>query len=383
MNSRPGAPSSRSLFDAADFWESTPDLAFTSLLNSTEFHRTNESSSPVKADQAVRHSSILVYQSMFAKFLARLAARGTNFLETSTEDFDAFIKQDLEKATQETVWRYVRLIERVFQHLELNMMVSANPVSNWVSLRLATEGTAKAGKEQAPPDMVTRAEIWGIQDWLYSRGRAELAAGNWRGARDLTMSSLSLGSGMRCAELLKLVKHRVRYDQRKPEERRFVFDLPISGSVETTFNHATVAHPSAVDLMTLWWRHRWEGFPMPDGQATRTTSIPQGELVFPSTLTGKAMDATTVFKNLKKWSEIAVLDGVLTEKTQWILARGAQGLRRAYALSEIESESSSDGIKFRMGLWDARSVRRYSEQVQAARAREEAERRAREHSEVR
>lgn len=362
--------SPESLLDSEAIWRHEPMVAFMSLLTSKDgdFKRTNNSTSVLPEGHQMRENSALVYEAMFNKFLAHLAEHGVQFVDAVPVHVDSFLTGALGSNTKETAWRYLRLLERVYDHLVERGIVQANAATQWVQSRIAAGESPRVGRECAAPALVTLADVSLIQDWLYTQGRAELVLGNWRAARDLTLGSLSLGTGMRCAELMMLSRKQVKHWPGSSADQRFEFDIPGWASVATSRAHATQADVACVDLMEQWWAHRWTGFPAPARIGSETKKVlPAGELVFPASLTGSGLDPSTVFKNLKRLAKEAVDAGVLSERTQWVLSRGAQGLRRAYALTELEAGSADQLVTYRMGLWHQRSVRRYREQLGAVR----------------
>ena len=362
--------SPESLLDSEAIWRHEPMVAFMSLLTSKDgdFRRTNNSTSVLPEGHQMRENSALVYEAMFNKFLAHLAEYGVLFADALPAHVDSFLTGPLGRNTKETAWRYLRLLERVYDHLVERGIVKSNAVTEWVQSRIAAGESPRVGRESAAPALVTLADVGRIQDWLYTQGKAEMASGNWRAARDLTLGSLSLGTGMRCAELLVLSRKQVKHWPGSSADQRFEFDIPGWASVATARAHATQADVACVDLMEQWWSQRWTGFPAPARVGSETKKVlPAGDIVFPASLSGNGLDPSTVFKNLKRLAKEAVEAGVLCERTQWVLSRGAQGLRRAYALTELEAGSADQLVTYRMGLWHQRSVRRYREQLGAGR----------------
>jgi integrase len=358
------------LLDNEGTWRYEPLVAFMSLLTSKDgdFQRTNNSTSVLPDGHQMRENSALVYEAMFNKFLAHIGDLGIQFIDVQISHVDSFLTGQLGGNTKETAWRYLRLLERVYDHLVERGILKVNPVTDWVQGRIAAGESPRVGREGAAPALVSMADVSRIQDWLHTQGKAEMLAGNWRAARDLTLGSLSLGTGMRCAELLVLSRKQVKHWPGSSADQRFEFDIPGWASVATARAHATQADVACVDLMEQWWAHRWTGFPVRARIGSETRKVlPAGELVFPASLNGNGLDPSTVFKNLKRLAKGAVEAGVLCERNQWVLSRGAQGLRRAYALTELEAGSADQLVTYRMGLWHQRSVRRYREQAGASR----------------
>jgi integrase/recombinase XerC len=364
------------LLDGLETWRHEPLVAFMSLLASKhgEFQRTNNSTAPLPENHRLRNNSAIVYEAMFNKFLAPL---GVQFVDVKSSQVESFLVGELGNKTKETAWRYVRLLERVYDHLVTRGFLQVNPVTDWVQARISAGQSPKVGRESPEPTVVTLADVGRIQDWLYTKGKSEMRAGNWRAARDVTLASVSLGTGMRCAELLVLSRKQVKHWPGSSADQRFEFNIPGWASVATARAHATQADVACVDLMEQWWAQRWTGFAVPSRtEAPAKNVLPEGELLFPASLKGGSLDPSTLFKNLKRLAKSAVADGALCERTQWVLTRGAQGLRRAYVLTEIEAGTTDPLLAYRMGLWFQRSVRRYREQLDGLSGRASAKRKA-------
>lgn len=339
-------------------------VAFLSLLKSDTgaFLRTNIAKRALPDGHRMREQSMLVYQAMFNKFLEHQANNGSSFFEASPTLIGTFVSEQLKSNTKDTTWRYLRLLERVYDHLVFREYRDANPVSNWIESCINAGESPRVGKMPVATPVIDIAGVTRIQTWMYTRGSAELDRGNWRVARDLTLASVSLGTGMRCTELLMLRRQQVVHWPEGPAKDRFEFNIPGWASVATAKAHSTPADVACVELMEKWWSQRWSGFKVPSrtGQGIRVV-LPAKELVFPATNGGSQLDASTLFKNLKRLAKEGVDAGVLTEQTQWVLSRGAQGLRRAYATTELQRGEEAQVVSFRMGLHRRQSVRRYRE----------------------
>jgi integrase len=350
------------LFDTIDAWEREPLSAFKSFLRcgTGNFKRTSGHQFPPLPGKVVAENSAFVYEAMFNNFLGHIASHGVSLVDVEIEHVRSFVTGPLGRNTKQTIWRYTRLLQRVYDHLIDRGRLAVNPVSQWIQTRLEAGESPRVGRESIVPAAISLADVSRLQDWLLARGLAEMRLGNWRTVRDLTLSSLSLGTGMRCAELMILSRDQVQHRPGSSPEHRFGFQIPGWASVATARAHETRADVACVELMEQWWTARWEGFTAPSKDGIKFTRIViPGAYIFPSRMKGTTLDPSTLFKNLKRLSKMAVADGALDEKKQWVLSRGAQGLRRAYVLSELEAGSAEGSLASRMGLWSEYSIRRH------------------------
>lgn len=364
-----------SLFDSRHTWLDQPRIALAELLVSDRFRFTNQSSMTLPARHRLSKSSTKVYMAMFDKFQRHLVLKQVGLLDASGDDVGTFMDGEMGEASGETRSRYTRLLERIFEHLCSTRLREENPVSQWVRQRGV--GPATGARLSAAKGDISCAEVERLQDWLYVVGAGALERGEWRLARDITLASLSLGTGMRCAELLQLRRVQVKHWPDGPVSERFEVDIPGWASVATARAHRAAAGRDCVSLLEAWWRARWSGFIRAQqprtadiahepGAAAASPAAPPGapvtvpgDRVFPATLSGKALSVSTLYRNLKTVSELGLQADALTESTRWVLERGAQGLRRAYVLTSLEQGQPPELLTERLGHWHRRSVRRY------------------------
>lgn len=350
-----------SLFDTEAGWRDEPRVALADFMSSDRFRFGNRSSRKLPVNHKLGEPSKRVYGTMFDKFLRHLSTRACTCLDASVHDVDLFFTGALADSTGETRTRYVRLTERIFQHLQDSGFREDNPVSIWAQ-KGGMLSLVKAPRGAGAPT-ITAAEVNRLQDWLYTLGTEAIERGDWRSARDLTLASLSMGTGMRCAELIKLTRDQVKFWPGADDEDKFEFDIPGWASVVTARAHRAMAERDCAALMECWWNVRWTGFSSDIAGAPRV--LPTGKRVFPATLTGKPMNESTLFRNLKEVAQRGIDLKVLNESTRWVLERGAQGLRRAFVLSLLKKGSVTPELlqllTERLGHHHKRSVRRYLE----------------------
>lgn len=432
-------PQPASLFDSKGSWRDQPLNALTELLASPFFAYSSRAQYQLPASHRIRGGSAAVYRTMLGKVVRHLQASQRTLLDAQSADFRRFFEGEMSEASSATKVRYVRLVERIYDHLVRLQFAAENPVSRWLRL----EGGAQAvgsvstgvshvsiagpthnfgdvdthfapfiedsvdaifdrgdnapmtlkeddlfstprpvvfGDHRGADLLVSAAKVSLLQSWLHTVGGEALEAGEWKVGRNAVLASLSLGSGMRCAELLRLREDQVKFWPGGPRSERFELEIPSWASVVTARAHRVTANSQCEGLLERWWRARWNrsdsawsrtgGFgarSLRDSAtssasaagATKAVKLPDGKHVFPSTLSGKPMSSGALYRGLKALAETALRDGVLDESTRWVLECGAQGLRRAYVLSALEAGADPALLTERLGHWHQRSIRRY------------------------
>lgn len=342
--------------DTVDGWLGRPADAFKQYIKSEHFKNSNRSSRKPPANQAMRDASVDMYLTMFNRYLRFLKQFNCTLIEPTPKAIAMFFEGELHSLAKATFGRYLRLLERIYDHLLEIGAPKPNLVTAWVQERIRLGERPDAHVHVGdPPHFVTPAQVCRLQDWLCIRGKRALEAGIWHEARDLTLASLSLGSGMRYLELALLKQSLVKYLPNVPEGDRFTFDIDRLNTVGTGREHRTIALVDCVALFEAWWLKRW------------TKDLPQSMFVFPSMRTGQSLNKVPLYRSLCGFADEAVEAKVLDESSRWVLERGVQGLRRAYALTHLLRGRSSVVLSERMGLVHPRSVKRYEDEVRALR----------------
>jgi integrase len=363
VNSPSGSPSdSVSLFDTAEGWRDEPRIAMAEFLASENFRYGNRSHVQLPVNHKLASGSIQVYCSMFEKFMRHLTDRRVHMLDATATDIDSFFGVALSEASKETRSRYTRLLERTFGHLVATELRKTNPVGEWANKRggANTRQDARANSEDEP-ETVTRAQVAQLHNWLLKVGTRLLDLGEWRLARDVCLASLSLGTGLRCTELLRLKLERVKHWPGSEECDRFIFDIKYGDTVRTSKPHQAPALRECVALMERWWSERRSGFIGKEHGPTAKPFIPPGDYVFPANESGTQLTPSTLYRSLKRVASKALEDGILDETTRWVLERGAQGLRKAYVLASLEAKVEPGLLQLRLGHHHLRSVKRVLE----------------------
>lgn len=373
------------LFDHLHAWRHEPSLAFKAFLASDQFAMTRGKSARPRPS-TMSDESAGIYALMFQRFIDHVKDAQKTLPEAGLDDVQKFVCGVLAGVSNETQKRYVRLIERVYDHLVNASFVETNPVSEWV---LRDKQQRPPGREVAggldcaeSQDLIAPDQVAQLLEWLSEKGVAAAEHDEWRDARDFTLAALGLGTGMRFFELTILQKDQVDYTPRHADDR-FAININYQQTVRTSTKHRTHAEQLCADVMETWWGLRWnKGF--------RTTTAPsgrfiaEGQYVFPAGLripkpkvvAGKpktprnkhvgTLEKSSVYRALKAMALDALSDGVLDQSTRWVLERGAQGLRRAYVLNGLLQGSDSRTLSDRLGLLDKDSIRAYERELDAA-----------------
>lgn len=370
----PHAESSRSLGTtrrsaAEEAWRADPLTPFTAYVTSEQFMVDGRGRRAVYLGRKVSGRTLAQYTAMFDKFVTYLeqvstlrerGASSSSILDATPADVHQFVCDTFANASKVTCKRYVRLLERLYEHLMRQTLVVTNPVRDWIDQgRKEHGGQVSVGHDSslaaAPgPDMT-----WRLFDWLYRQGVEAMRRCDWRGFRDAVMCSVGLGTGLRHHELVHLQVGQIKVDPNAPRSRRIEIEFYAPNTGRT---HTVPANPECVDLLEIWLRHRFEiGFARPtyrhpEGWVHRIS----GPYVFPSRIMAHRgrefrnevglLSTAALFLGFAALADRAVAQGVLTKETRWVLGEGATGLRRAYLLSEFAAGTTAYQLADRLGL---------------------------------
>lgn len=319
---------SSDLFDSPHAWLTSPDLAFSSWISCQPLADTGHP--PALSTQRVRIS-------MWRKFVRYLDLAGVNLEMCAAAHVSGFlVHAGLEK---EQGWRYVKLIERVFVHLNSLGINSTNPARS----------AAKQGldiRTNAPKRFLDKEEKQRLLKLLAAAARDGEAA--WKenkikkkgkkeyetliaGMRDVAVCAVLVGAGTTVSELRRLTVNCTSEPgeilvprSRAILERRIVMD-EVCADVLRVWLLYRHAHPELGDVLFPAVVNKRR-----DDQRTRTS----------------AMHPSTVFRRTQ----------ALLEQIGITQARSCgQTLRNTFAASLIESGADNQSIIEAMG-YDQESV---------------------------
>lgn len=290
--------SSRDLFDQQrKDWQDDPVAAFDAWL----------------AAQDLRQSSADVYRVQWGRFLEWLALRRKTIISVDTGTIAEFVAGlDVKKPQR---LRYLRLIERVLDHVRQIELASTNPARF-----IAQDGEAawRNARENEPTGFLTAIERAAVIARLFAPLTEQSAAKRWRERRDRALVAVFLGGGLKTGDAIAL----------KLDATAIGSEWITVEADNPAFTHHTQLAPFAVDVMGAWL------------EARRLANLP-GQLVFPGSPNGRPMHKATVLRAIDALMEEAGIAQTRAERAS------PQTLRNSYAADLFERGVDADQV----GQW--------------------------------
>ncbi|MDR8727798.1 tyrosine-type recombinase/integrase [Burkholderia pseudomultivorans] len=290
-------PEEKDLFDrGASDWILSPEAAFDAWL----------------AMQDYRRSSADVYRAQWGAFLTWLRAHQKNLATVDTASIAHFVGELPIKKTQRM--RYLRLIERVLDHIRRTELASTNPARF-----IAQDGEAnwRKARDNEPTGFLTPAERAKLLAYLFSPIGVSGAA-YWKERRDRALVAAFLGGGIKTGEAKVLTISCINTSGTS-------LQIP---STHPDFARETHLASFAIALFDAWLLER------------KRQEIP-GDLVFPASHTGRPMHKATMLRAIDAIVESAGLSSSRTARTS------PQTLRNTYAAELFENDVPPE----RVGKW--------------------------------
>jgi integrase len=288
----------RDLFDQQrQDWQRDPVAAFDAWL----------------ASQELRRSSAEVYRVQWGRFLEWLALKRKTIMTVDTGTIAEFVASLEVKKPQRL--RYLRLIERVLDHVREIELASTNPARF-----IAQDGEAawRNARENEPTGFLTAAERAAIIGQLFSPLVEPSAAKRWRERRDRALVAIFLGGGLKTGDAIALTLDCVAIGS----------EWVTIEAANPAFTRVTRLAPFAVDVLGAWL------------EARRLAGLP-GQLVFPGSPSGRPMHKATVLRAIDALTESA---GVAASRAE---RASPQTLRNTFAADLFESGVDTDQV----GQW--------------------------------
>jgi len=265
------------------------------------------------AHQAFKASSADVYRAQWGLFLEWLTVKRIDLRTVDRLAIEQFVTQLKIRKPQRV--RYLRLIERVLDHVREIEMASTNPARF-----IAQDGDApwRDARENEPTGFLAHGERAALIRYLFSPIGNLPAGQRWRERRDRALVGAFLGAGVKTGEAAVLTVSNYSWNQ------------PWL-TVEATnpeINRETRLAPFAIALLDHWI-------------SERKTARLLGNLLFPSTPSGRPMHKATMLRAIDAVIEAA---GIANSRT----ARASpQTLRNTFAADLFESGTAPE----RVGQW--------------------------------
>lgn len=311
---------SASLYDTPDGWNTQPAEAAVAWLLSPDFYQRQQG-----VPRPLRDSSVVVYRSMLLKFIRTVVrpeeGPAKAWSEVNSADIQAFLNASrIQRGIRN---RYVRLLERLFEHLSSKGIVEGlNPARG-----LAVKEPARTHRPNEETQWLTPAQQEAV--W------ASMPDGvNWLDPRNRALIGVVLGGGVRVGEVVTLTTGSV--GKRKADGS---LELEVYPHDSGRWHRTRVA-PFAAPSLTRWLTLREDyGFP--------------GHVLFPSRR-GGVMHPSAVYRLVAKVLDAAGIDPDLIKR------RGARTLRNTFALRELREGASADQVGEFLGHRAERSTRYYT-----------------------
>jgi integrase len=297
------------LFDQQrEDWRADPRIAFDAWL----------------ARQQFRKSSAEVYQAQWGLFLDWLKVRHTNLIAVDGKTIADFVAGLPIKKTQRL--RYLRLIERVLDHVREIELASTNPARF-----IAQDGEAawRNTRDNEPTGFLTSRERALLVAHLFSPVSQLSAAQRWRERRDRALIAVFLGGGLKTGEA-----------------RALTVSCVANGSPWVTIEapnplmtRRTRLSPFAVAVLDAWLEER------------RQSEL-AGTLVFPASPSGRPMHKATMLRSVDALIEAA---GFADSRE---LRASPQTLRNTFAADLFETGVEPDLVGQWLGFMQPISANR-------------------------
>lgn len=301
-------PDAQDLFDrSVSDWIAAPEAAFDAWL----------------ATQAFRRSSADVYRAQWGAFLNWLREHQKNLSTVDTASIAHFVGELPIKKTQRI--RYLRLIERVLDHIRRSEFASTNPARF-----IAQDGEAvwRKARDNEPTGFLSPSERARLLAYLFSPIDVSGAA-QWKERRDRALVAAFLGGGIKTGEARALTISCISQD-------RTSLIVP---STHPDFVRETRLSSFAIALLDAWLAER------------KHQDIP-GDLVFPASPAGRPMHKATMLRAVDAIVEAADIAASRTARAS------PQTLRNTYAAELFENDVPLERVGQWLGFMQAISSNR-------------------------
>lgn len=330
-----------SLFDTPAMWAHDPQKAFDAFVQSPLFPAlsTRARTADDMAPPALRAGSVKVYRAMFAHYLRWLGERHVALVQATSADVAAFLGQEREvdgvmapHFKSRIRQRYMRLIERVYQHLQ----VAPNPARQQIFDRVDSGAPVLTGRDAGVAvlsDAQHRAFILALPALPPAEPTRSTQQG-WKCRRNRALQLMMLGAGLKVSEVCGVYTDNVG-------RRDDTGSVPVTVSPASTAGvsrwHQTQLRPFAAPEVLEWVAIR------------RTLGIP-GPLLFPASLHGGRLDNATIYRQVRKTFGRAGMA---------VPHQGGRTLRNSFARRELADGESVELVGEFMGHRRRRSTEYY------------------------
>jgi site-specific recombinase XerD len=289
-------------------WLADPQTAFDSWLAAQQF----------------RASSADVYRAQWGNFLEWLAARRKTLQTVQRPAIEQFVAElDIRRPQRA---RYLRLIERVLDHVREVEMASTNPARF-----IAQDGDAawRKARDNEPTGFLTHDERAKLIGHLFAPLGPMPAGQRWRERRDRALVAAFLGAGVKTGEAAALTLSCYAWGHSW---------LTVDASDPFLIRQTRLA-PFAVELFDNWVSER------------KTVGI-SGELLFPAAPSGRPMHKATMLRSI---DAVVEASGIGASR---VARASPQTLRNTFAADLFDTGTPQERVAQWLGFQQMISVQR-------------------------
>lgn len=304
-------------------WGTSPKQAFAQFIRTKAFIETGRSRS---SDWLLSENSVKSYCFMFGKFIDWIESKNYDFMHLDETQIELFLSELKTTAKSEIRWRYIRLIERVFLHLNDLKFISHNPVPS-----LAKRQTIESGRRSIRgSDQLT--ESISREDLKTTKVKLKLMSfsSKWKDRRDSALASLLCCAGLRLSEALSLSIHDIYQNNN---------EYVITIKKTTSLSFPRIIHCANFDSELLDIIVRW-----------KTSCDSDLHLFYGTSAKNTAMDSATAYRRIKK---------ILGSFEFDIKHKSGRTLRNSFVKGMLEEGVSVEKVQSILGIRESHSLNRY------------------------
>ncbi|QOY92485.1 tyrosine-type recombinase/integrase [Massilia sp. UMI-21] len=313
-------------------WDANPVMAFDAFIVSLDFAETAKRLPADNKFKTLSAHSVATYRFMFGNFCNWMSEQGKTFSAVDKSDIRRFINRSDENGpviNSKIAYRYLRLLERCYQHLEMN----PNPAREAILATGPAEFMRNAPTRALSDDQLRR--FFDALPAAPARVRRTSAFDGWKRRRDRAMQLVMALAGLRVSEAIGLLLGEI--GQQADLDGAIELTVTPREKHDTSHEHVTLLpREGAVELQAWLGERARMGIP--------------GDLVFPANTEGRKMIKKTVYMQVRATFERAGID---------LSRAGGRTLRNTFAQRKLAEGAAPDALKDTLGLALERSAADY------------------------
>lgn len=304
-----------------DSWDAAPEEVFDKFVRSQEFVDTG--ASKIISPWPLRESSAEVYGFMFSRYINWLNKNNISLTRITDAAISSFLDEVNSTTASEIRWRYLRLLERVYEYLFRIKLIDKNPITSIIVSRVESIGK----KFVSGQDSMTIILEDDQKDVIANHVVTLSSSYKWKDRRDAALVCTLLGAGLRLSEALALTPV-------DAYEKNGELYLKITKGVGLGNQRQVIVQSNLSSCILKW-----------------VNENTKSKLLFFGTIgSDESMDPATAYRRIR-----ALLKSVDIAANH----EGGRTLRNSYAATLLSTGTPANTVKVILGLRDDKSVRRY------------------------